>query len=251
MRRLALCALLCGAAGAVHAQVHSALVVGTVVDRTTGLPLSGVAVSATGATGGAASDDEGFFSLQVPGGRIALGLSRAGYVAGGVDTTAADGDTLRIRFTMISSAAKGAQPLATVAVTEKGGGLPTPFLRRKDMKGGGRFFVAEDIKKLNPPHTPGLLQRITGGMIMYTNGSAVLVTTRSQAMMGPSTSCPYSIIINDLTMPTDFDLRGIKTEDLLGVEVYNGPSSIPLELGGTSGSDLTCGLVVIWTKGNR
>lgn len=240
-------------AGVVRAQGRPSVVVGAVVDRFTGLPLAGVVVSATGAAGGTSTDDEGIFSIQVLPGRVTLGLSRTGYVGGGVDTTTADGDTLRIHFTMVAAGTRGAQPLAAVAVTEKGAGLPTPFLRRKDLKGGGRFYVAEDIRKLNPPHVPGLLQRITGGMMVYTGGSMVLVTKRGQSGLGTRSGddCPYAIVLNDLTMPVDFDLRAIRPDDIVGVEVYNGPSSVPLELGGTKGSDPTCGLVVIWTKGGR
>lgn len=253
MKRIAALGLMLACAGAAPAQGRPALVVGTVVDRTTGLPLSGVAVAATGAANGASTDEEGIFTLPISSGAVKLGLSRVGYVAGGVDTTVAAGDTLRIHFTMSATGPRGAQPLAAVAVTEAPGGMPTPFLRRKELKGGGRYYLAEDIKKLNPPHIPGLLQRITGGMMVYTGGSMVLVTKRGQSGMATRSGddCPYAIILNDLTMPVDFDLRGIRPEDIVGLEVYNGPSSVPLELGGTKGSDPTCGLVVIWTKGGR
>jgi hypothetical protein len=253
MPRLAVLAVMLAFAGAALAQGRPSLIVGTVVDRTTGLPLSGVAVASAGAVNGAATDDDGIFSLAVSSGHLTLGLSRVGYVAGGVDTTTAEGDTLRIHFTMTTSGTRSAQPLAAVAVTEKGAGLPGPFLRRREVKGGGRFYVAEDIMKLNPPHVPGLLQRITGGMIVFSGSSMVLVSKRGTTSMGTENgdACPYAVVLNDLTMPVDFDLRAIRPEDLVGVEVYNGASSMPVELNGTRGGEPTCGVVVIWTKGGR
>jgi hypothetical protein len=154
---------------------------------------------------------------------------------------------------MIANGTRSVQALAAVAVTEKGAALPAPFQRRRDLKGGGRFYVAEDILKLNPPHVPGLLQRITGGMIVFSGASMVLVSKRGTSSMGTENgdACPYAVVLNDLTMPVDFDLRSIRPEDLVGVEVYNGASSIPVELNGTRGGEPTCGLVVIWTKGGR
>ena len=253
MKRLAVLALMLGGTEAALAQGRPSLVVGTVVDRTTGMALPGVTVLAAGAASGASTDEEGMFTLQVSAGHVTLGLSLAGYVAGGVDTTAAGGDTLRIHFTMIANGARSAQTLAAVAVTEKGGGLPAPFRRRRELKGGGRYYVAEDIIKLHPPHLPGLLQRITGGMIVFSGSSMVLVSKRGTTSMGTENgdACRYAVVLNDLTMPVDFDLRSIPPEDLVGVEVYNGASSIPVELNGTSGGEPTCGLVVIWTKGGR
>lgn len=252
MSRVAAFALLAAMASVVRAQGRPSLVVGTVVDRTTGLPLMGVAVSAAAAAG-VATDDDGIFTLQLLSGPVKLGLSRVGYVAGGVDTATVGGDTLRMYFTMIATGARSAQSLAAVSVTEKGGGLPAPFQRRRELKGGGRFYVTEDIMKLNPPHVPGLLQRITGGMIVFSGASMVLVSKRGTSSMGTENgdACPYAVVLNDLTMPVDFDLRSIRPEDLVGVEVYNGPSSIPVELNGTRGGEPTCGLVVIWTRGGR
>jgi hypothetical protein len=253
MNRFTALALMLAIVGSAGAQGRPSLVVGTVVDRTTGLRLAGVAVSAAGAADGASTDDEGIFALQVSPGHVTIGLSRTGYVAGGVDTTTAGGDTLRIHFTMITTGTRSVQSLAAVAVTEKVGGLPGPFERRREVKGGGRFYVTEDITKLNPPHVPGLLQRITGGMIVFSGASMVLVSKRGTTSMATENgdACPYAVVLNELTMPVDFDLRSIQPENLVGVEVYNGASSIPVELNGTRGGEPTCGLVVLWTKGGR
>ena len=235
-----------------QAQGRPALVVGAVIDRASGVALSGVAVSAAGGTA-ATTDDEGFFVLPVSAGRVTLGLSRSGYIGGSVDTATAAGDTLRLRFMMMTSGTRRAQALPAVAVTEKRAGLPTPFLRRKALKGGGRFYVEEDIAKLNPPHVPALLQRLTGGLVVFSGSAMVIVSKRGTASMRNETgdACPYAVILNDLPMQPDFDLRVVKPEDLVGLEVYNGASSIPPELGGTQGTEPTCGLVVIWTRGGR
>jgi hypothetical protein len=246
-RGAALVAVLCACSRAAAAQGKPAVVVGRVVDQATSSPLPGVVVSAVTAGGsglGAVTDADGSFTIQVSAGRLVLGLAHAGFRAGGVDTTVAESDTLRLGIAMVA-APKVAQPLAAVAVVGKSVALPTPFLRRKDLHTGGHFYMGDDIEKLRAPDTPGLLQRVSGGMLR----GSVLVTQRSQGSLRTSGECPYSIIFNDMKMPTDFDLRGVHTTDIIGLEVYNGPSSIPLELGGTRSEDQTCGVVVIWTKG--
>jgi hypothetical protein len=135
--------------------------------------------------------------------------------------------------------------------------LPSPFLRRSRIRGTGKFLTAKDIEVMNPTHTPQLLARVSGGDIREIgNGNSVIVGNRGtrMTMLGNTASqlCVIALAINDVHVPPGFDMRGIRPADIAAVEFYNGPSSIPLELGGTSvTADANCGLFVIWLKERR
>ena len=95
------------------------------------------------------------------------------------------------------------------------------------------------------PHTPALVARLTGGDVQERAGTLNVVTHHS------GRTCIIPVFINDTRMPPDFDLRGIKPSDIVAMEVYSGPATIPLEMGGTRRTDANCGIVGIWIKERR
>lgn len=146
-----------------------------------------------------------------------------------------------------------AQKLPTATVRETAENLPEVFLRRSRMHGGGKFLRAKDIEKLDAPHTPQLLARISGGDIRDIGGGTdVIVGNRGTrlSMVGsvPNQLCVIGLAVNDTHVPAGFDLKAIKPEDISAIEYYGGPSSIPLELSAQMQSDADCGLFVIWLK---
>jgi hypothetical protein len=86
-------------------------------------------------------------------------------------------------------------------------------------------------------------------------GNSAIVGNRgtSMSMIGsvPNQLCIIGLAVNDVRVPNGFDMKAVRTEDIAALEFYNGPSSIPLELGGTSSRDANCGLFVIWLKDRR
>jgi hypothetical protein len=149
-----------------------------------------------------------------------------------------------------------AQKLPTTTIKEAQEFLPEAFLRRSRIRGTGKFLTAKDIEQMNPPHTPQLLARVSGGDIRdIGSGNIAIVGNRGtrMSMMGsvPNQLCIIGLSLNDVRIPPGFDLKAIKPEDIAGLEFYNGPSSIPLELGGSMQSDANCGLFVIWLKDFR
>jgi hypothetical protein len=149
-----------------------------------------------------------------------------------------------------------AQKLPTATVKEAYENLPEAFLRRSRLKGTGKFLTAKDIEQIGPPHTPQLLARVSGGDIRDIGGGNVAIvgsrgTRMSMTGSVPNQLCIIGLALNDVRIPPGFDLKAIKPEDIAGLEFYNGPSSIPLELGGTMQSDANCGLFVIWLKDYR
>ncbi len=149
-----------------------------------------------------------------------------------------------------------AQTLPPATVRGARDNLPQPFLRRSSIKGTGKFLTSADIEKLNPPHTPQLLARISGGDIRDVGlGTSVIVGPRGtrMSMTGsvPNELCVVGLAINDTRVPQGYDLKAIKPEDITAIEYYRGPASIPLELSAQLQSDADCGLFVIWLKERR
>lgn len=149
-----------------------------------------------------------------------------------------------------------AQRLPAATIRDSVLNLPTTFLRRSRMRGTGKYLTSKDIEKLNPPHTPQLLARISGGDIRdIGNGNTVIVGARGtrMTMMGsvPNQLCVVGLAINDTRVPAGFDMKGIRPENIAAIEFYGGPSSIPLELSGLIQTDADCGLFVIWLKDSR
>ena len=149
-----------------------------------------------------------------------------------------------------------AQKLPTTTIREERENLSEAYLRRSRIRGAGKFLTAKDIEKINPPHTPQLLARISGGDIRDIGGGNVAIVGNRGTRMSMSSSvanqlCIVGLALNDVRLPPGYDLKAIKPEDIGAIEFYNGPSSIPLELGGTLQSDANCGLFVIWLKDRR
>jgi hypothetical protein len=149
-----------------------------------------------------------------------------------------------------------AQKLPAATVKEAALNLPDTYLRRSRIKGTGKFLTSKDIERIDPPHTPNLLARVSGGDIRdIGNGTSVIVGSRGtrMTMTGsiPSQLCVIGLSINDTRVPAGYDLKAIRPEEIAAIEFYNGPSSIPLELSGTLQGDADCGLFVIWLKDRR
>lgn len=149
-----------------------------------------------------------------------------------------------------------AQKLPTTTIREERELLSEAYLRRSRIRGTGKFLTARDIEKIGPPHTAQLLARVSGGSIRDVGGgNSLLVGNRGTRMTlsggMPSQLCVISLAVNDVHVPAGFDIRAIKPEDIAAIEFYNGPSSIPLELGGTMQGDANCGMFVIWLKDRR
>jgi hypothetical protein len=149
-----------------------------------------------------------------------------------------------------------AQRLPAATVRDSAIRLPEAFLRRSQFKGKGRFLTAGDIAKLKAPHTPQLLARISGGDIRDVGGgNSVIVGSRGTRMTTTGSTqnqlCTIALALNDTRVPSGFDLKAIRPEDIAAVEFYAGPSTIPLELTAATLGDPDCGLFVIWTRNRK
>jgi hypothetical protein len=112
-----------------------------------------------------------------------------------------------------------------------------------------------DIERRNPPSLWQMLTGIPSIKVVDIDTMVVLLSTRSVSLKPDLTMEPcYLLIMIDGTVMNGgpgqkgFDLRMLPPpNDVHGIELFAGPSSIPLQYGGV-GTGKWCGMVAVWTR---
>jgi len=226
-----------------------ASVTGTIVDQI-GAAVKDVEVLVLGARLSVISSERGEFRFPaIEAGRHRLIARRAGYRPDTADVELAAGDTVALWMELTQVTVM----LDKVEVTET---YLSPKLRgfeeRRLHNIGGRFISPADIKAQAPTETSDLLRRIMG--IRLADSSHVLIPVSNRGMkivrMGTQlvpVQCTMRIAVNGFIADPSFSMNLISPMDIHGIEIYNGPASIPPEFN-LATVDLYCGLIVIWTK---
>ena len=152
-----------------------------------------------------------------------------------------------------SARADSARPMQAAEPKDGVPALPAPFVRRSQRKGGGKFMTTADIAKLGAANTVQLLARVSGSDYKdIGSGEFALVGRRgNKSPFGAPVEnelCLVGIAVNEQRVQPGFDLKSMKPDEIVALEYYNGPSTIPMELGGTNAENAHCGLIVIWLK---
>lgn len=131
--------------------------------------------------------------------------------------------------------------------------LPAPFVRRSQRKGGGKFMTTAEIAKIGAASTVQLLSRVSGSDYKdIGSGEFALVGRRgNKSPFGAPVEnelCLVGLALNEQRVQPGFDLKSMKPDEIVALEYYNGPSTIPMELGGTNAENAHCGLIVVWLK---
>ena len=122
-------------------------------------------------------------------------------------------------------------------------------------------ITAADIAKRNPPSTWQMLTTVSAVTVAERMGVVVAQSSRGRlpSLLGPMAPCPYNVMVDGVPMQSivgddgmpHIDLKSLPAPDAVhGIEVFGGPSTIPLQYGGT-GNNKWCGLIAIWTKDGR
>jgi hypothetical protein len=219
----------------------SARVAGTV--RAGGKMLAGARVVLWGSDIEDETDSEGRFELtELPAGTRSIEVLYVGYLPKRLAVDLASG-----RETSVDVVLDDRTPvLEAVTVLGKRNRRPalTGFLQRRQ-QGFGHFMTRQDIEKRNVMHVTDLLRTVPGVRVTPARGIAYVVTLRG--------GCRPTIVVDGMRLFTGFsdddaldDLDMIvRPEQILGIEVYNGPAGAPMEYG-VGG----CGSILIWTGPN-
>jgi outer membrane cobalamin receptor len=160
------------------------------------------------------------------------------------------GDTERVSFSL----ERNTTTLDTVVVAGKA--VPSrldDFETRYRNHLASSAFNRDDIVKVNPIDTWQMLSRVPS--LKFINAGSPLIAVSNRGMKIDRTMqavpCVMSVMIDGIRMggaDGNFDLTRLPPpEDIHGIEVFAGPSSIPPQYGG-AGNNKMCGLIAIWTR---
>jgi len=209
-------------------------------------PIDGVDVSIVLSSVHLATDSRGRFEIStVPAGDYMLMARRLGFRPIATRINVLPGDTARPAIMLEPSAAE----LPAVTIVEHNA---SPRLREFDerrARGQGEFFTQAQIEARNVVSIVDILRQAKG----------LRITTTGQRMIAASarqwTYCPMQVYVDGVPLagarPNEpFDLNLLPSpKEILGVEVYSGPSTVPQWLpNGPVSSGHGCGVIVVWTR---
>jgi hypothetical protein len=183
---------------------------------------------------------------RVPAGDYVLIVRRAGYAPASQLVQVVASDTLRVAYAL----ERGATTLAPVVVSEERHSVRLAEFDKRRRFGQGEFMTAEDIEKRNSVYATELIRRFPSVNVSPSYGKGAMaewfaISKREGA--NPSLgACPMAVYVDYVPMPTPFNLDLLPSpRNIAGIEVYNGPSTIPPQF---AGFNRGCGVILIWTK---
>jgi hypothetical protein len=157
-------------------------------------------------------------------------------------------------------------PVAVTATAPSVSPRIREFDERVNKWPGATFLTRTDIDRRHPNRVTDLFRGMPNIRIADSNGVKLLESTRAPkiSLAGPTNRsvgggrntprheggwvpCILRIGVDGMIREWGFDLNSLVPEDIHGVEVFPGPSSIPAKYGGLK-TDVSCGLVMIWTR---
>jgi hypothetical protein len=215
-----------------------AVLIGQVVNASTGLPIDGAVVNLIGSGYGAITDTLGNFRIpQTWAGPDTLEVRYIGFEPSRTALTLADNEITRVTLLLSQTVVRVADLVVEVRQTRRSRNLQG-FVERMQ-RGFGEFFTPGDIRNRNPRLPSDLLRGIPNvsvGPIRY---------GRAEVSLGRGTrlGCPPALYLDGVYQAGMF-LDDIPAEDLGAVEVYVGATDTPMQFMRTSS---TCGAIAIWT----
>ncbi len=230
---------------------------GSVVDRATGQPLSGVTVVSLQDGRSMTTDTTGVYRFEkLPVGIVRFLFRATGFPQQALVVALAQGEVMERRVEMDSSlAAKVAdaaavepvrpgarvqqQALALVTVDEAPGMGPryANFERRRKT-GAGQYLVREQIEKAGGSSLQDAVRSLRGVTLDCGGGLGCSIH-----MARAPLRCTPEYVIDD-NVDNAFG-PSTPIRDIEAIEVYTGPADVPGEYAGRNAG---CGVIVIWTR---
>jgi Carboxypeptidase regulatory-like domain/TonB-dependent Receptor Plug Domain len=252
-RSLALVAVFTGAAPL--AAQHRAVIAGRVSEAESHRPVASAQIQLTDFPRVTFTDDRGVFRLtDVPTGAHGLLIRAIGYRPIQVDVTLEAGDTVEIDSSILALTPVAVElpgvlvrsdSLQIAALTLTG------FYERRG-RGFGTFAERDEITRWRPHALSDVLRHLPGVRIVANpnyghTGSRVDLRPYLIELRG-CRNIMFFLNGTSLGSSADpiFDLDLVAdARDITAVEVYRGPSEIPLQFNATNS---VCGVVVLWTE---
>lgn len=242
--RWALIALACTMAGRPVLAQQTALLRGVIVDRMTGAGVPGAQIVVLESKRTVTADSSGKYRIpDLPIGTSHLMIGALGFIPRQVSVEMMAG-AITDKPIQLDSVSRGrtteAQALPGVAVSASA----TPFnyrmadFERRRQTGRGQYLTEDEIVKSGAFNVADAVKNMRG--VLYECGGGTGCRVR---MSNAPMRCLPEFIVDDQVM-NDFG-PSTPIRDIIGIEVYTGPSEVPGEYAGRNAG---CGVVVIWTR---
>jgi hypothetical protein len=219
------------------------LVRGVVTD-TAFRPLADASVEVVGWGGRITTTESGRFEIRdLPAGRLLLVVRHIGYAPVAIGVELAPSDTQRLSFAL----ERLRTWLDTVRVTERVRSFRLAEFDERRKLHTGQYMDAEQIEKRHPVRLTDLLRTFVGVQVSDSpTGGGSIVARRMNSLQA---SCPVQAYVNGTMLPNPVNPNADLPEPsaIAGMELYTGPSTIPLQYKSVSGGGF-CGVLLIWTK---
>lgn len=189
------------------------------------------------------TDDQGRFAFNsLRRGDIEVSVRRLGYHPQTAHVLITAGTIDALRVTLLPRAALLSS--VEVAVTEERRREGIEDFHRRRIRGIGTYITREQIAARHSGTTSDVLRTTPGLRVVRLRGGGrgVRFETRSITRR----DCMPMIWIDGQKAP-GLEVDDITFTDIEGIELYNGPSTTPMQFSQGS-STSTCGTIVIWTR---
>lgn len=251
-------------AGIVATAGAQAVVRGRVRADSTRSAIPFAVVEIRGAGKGTQASVSGVYTLaDIPAGSHTIAVRAVGYQPLELPVDLAAGDTVDVDLVLLRSATQLA-PLEVVGNVPRPLGKMARFEEHRT-KGLGRFYDRASLEKLGDGAVLATVLRATAGVRLVQlpspcTGSAAASARGVGALEVPARmtclgrqmymGCYLSVMIDGVVIwawgePDPPNVENINLGEFQAVEVYRGPSEIPIELNRTGAA---CGLLVLWTR---
>jgi hypothetical protein len=230
----------------------SGRIVGRVRDVERDRPVANALVSIPSRGLQGITDNAGVFALaDLPSGAHTLQIQGLGYRTLTHEIRVPQAATVQVDVAVVPDPIE-LEPIVTTVVRYR---VPESrgFYERKDWSdrtGLGAFMTREDIRRMNPQRITHVLAQLPGIRLDCSGG----VNQCYARMRGSSPTCTgpnvyvdgVRVLRDNQRTPEPIDMVVLPVE-VVGIEVYGGPSEVPGEF---MGADAQCGAILFWTSAN-
>lgn len=221
---------------------------GRVLSDANRAPLAGAEVVLMDYARLARTGPSGAFTLNVPDGAFRLQVRRIGYLSKAFRFRTR-ADTMEIEFALTPSAVV-LDSLTVAGKTERISARLADFDRRRKVSATGQFLGTEELALHRDQSVADALRNLRGLRIVPSGNGQSAISIRGNAGTDPNAlNCFMSVWVDGIMMSTPgrpFDLGELRVDRLGGVEVYTGPSELPIEFQSPAAGG--CGAILVWTR---
>ena len=241
--RLALVLAACALPGRAVSAQQTAMLRGVVIDRVTGLGVPAAQIVVLESKKSITADSSGKYRIDLPIGTSHLMVGALGFIPREVSVEVMAG-TITDKPIQLDSISRGrtteAQSLPGVAVSASSAPVNYRLVdfERRRQTGRGQYLTEDEIVKSGAYNVADAVKSMRGVLYECGGGSGCFIRMSNAPMR-----CLPEFIVDDQVM-NDFG-PSTPIRDIIGLEVYTGPSEVPGEYAGRNAG---CGVVVIWTR---